>query len=1304
MTAPPGDTVFDPLLDEDAIIELLNTHPPGTLHPRPDGVHLVDKDGKKYPKLEDHAYTSVGRIDDAMYKAIRLVKVPEFVNSEKLTGLREMMDEYTIVVALPGTCGGFPVSREHRHNILMCGSPRIPNFFDFWLANPTTMNYYSSTDSLPCWKHSGDIVGTLVDPGNPDDKKPFFIHTESLTDNLQKETMWAVGACGFSNSRLVDFGPADPCFLIFDHAKKKMYLTAWSLAAADVGRAHAFAPLLISVDENGFLKWMVPNHSLIDPTQEIDTGTYTPVMKGFVARAANSFAQNWQEQNEAQQQSALQQEETHVSSKQSVVAKSVKVSSVPTDSSISTKTIIMIQDGQKWDESNIQYLKDVQFVGFGKTLTFGEPGSLPQLASQPTLILPIIGGGTIEGPAAAVGKQCTTAPPGMNSSSELRDILQKVPLAVVHVNEQGWFDNVIQTIRWRLNALVIIHITTKLSSDEIERSHQLNEMSFCVRIFGSLSLVLVHDTSNTYYVYRGPLAFWQPLVPIDARFPDKVGEGEDFSTNRLMAWAKESKTIFTLNCPRVTPSNYKSVMCGDKLITNDDFVTWLQSINTIDALDSERRNIEAVFAQIQPQLSADEIEALRTKLRTHVVHMVNTIEKPLVDKRVELSAVIKANLLKLSDECTTEVVLSSNSKDDNIKALDRLKGEIRSINRRVVWLLTLVEGLCSEKLTSKRAASKLQVERQMAIAQNVKHAKSLSNSDLATLFCDHTSGALVAQVQNDEKVLGLLHAISGGSTENYLRVVGDNFHTLSDDLLCPPSNCISFCPETLEVLLDLEEGHHMLQIDKSATKVTFEHQGRSAIIMPLFNLAEEVLSQDFCDWPQLTQEKNTAALRILTRGALSNLVSRISIDVMSQELTRGLQLLYLSTLHGLTRNMHLDRLTYESSICVAARGLVYLWATTAASGKNPTSNAWQMIQSGRKQIELPKTDGDWTIYALIVMLYPYTCLQTKYLFMNVRRLVVKAIRHALVDKVTEPMRNQINAMKAEAAKDGMTSRNEALQWNKAVCKNLIDSDPDTPNHLTTGQLIEAAKVLLQHQPSKPTSTTSFLVNTLKLASSDTTVSHINWQLVREKIAATTAKRSGAFAPHKEKACAAEKEQGNGVAKTKMDKAIDGFSKKLKVDPTKFHVQNLDAYNGDIGKMMGDAEKNRLPWLVSPHDLPAGTSYQELIDKVMSKIGQGESSKAATSSTLAVAKPDSPMDILLAELAQNPAGGKAIKMIQDIESLVRPSTIPAKPFSLLMQSIGIKEEMIDTVVRRIVVIHVSHYNDVVRGDNEAMRLL
>lgn len=1103
---------------------------------------------------------------------------------------------------------------------ILWGGLMNPTFFDAELFNQDTMNCYNKTASLPGWKHSGDITA-----------EGYFIHSNTCTQlDLIKDKVFFPSAVGYMKTKLIKFERACPCMLLIDHENKVTNIIPFSLERSSLGDASLMSPLFFKVkyvNSEYYMHFVVleePILSGVHKTEDkssVNTGDFP-----------NDFKQKLREKTTQFDHIFNTFQHTNMPTELNPTPSFTTVSNKPQQSK---DVMVLHQSGLPCVDLNEEY----SIASFGNTLQIDVQSPI-----KSKVILPILTGEARGHPALALGMKSEST----YRLQDWKEILNSSKLIIIKASQDGWKEPVMQASVEKVNGILIFY-TDMLSTQKECRIQEMDNLSVIpCRIMGSQSLIIICSGGH-YYYYKGSPSLWKNIVPIDISFGSEI----EFDINKV--------PIAPLNILNIVPANDKTIWYSNQLYTASFFLNMLKSM-PLKRLKDELVELSHAFDQLSVCLTSSEISEEKTKLRKILIKAIEESQKIQIAEIKELAKSFSSMDM---------------NKDNILNRIQELRQEIKKIDRGFSPLIQAIETLCSTKYTSKKSTSKQELKRTNIIQSNVEDANKMKMEDIEEMLIETTEYLAIAAIDSKEEFTDLLKAISNSRISEYLEAKS----IIEQNIMLPCPNCPTLDPFVVPSLL-LQNDDHILAT--TGTQFSFLLQDKSCLIFPCFKRASIMDLGDYIDFMEEANRPEVARFRILLRGALTKLKLRIPIPPQSKELTFALQIMLLSYMTGLSRNMTLDTLEFTDSTCCTMRKMLYLWATTAASGKAPSTFAFQLIQPN-STIPYPSSYVDFYIFANIIYLIPFTKMNP--LDKKVKYLLIRIIRKQIVDVVTEPMRKSMQHTKKEEVKDIQIAINITLQWNKAVLKVLHDADP-TENKITYATLKHAATVFLKWYPQRPLYTTERLKKTLNIVLQDPT--QVDWEIVRNLMLNEMTKRGAIFKPGKARAVKHVKNNPD-IVSTKIEDNKLFIAQQLHINRASIKMQNDRAFiDKDALKMKGDAELSRTPWKISGIDIPNEKLSNELLKTALGDL-VGIPENVNSPSTL---------NQIELDLAKVQKGNNAVKLIHTLHK-IDPLTIqgvPAGFMQILFYRLNIDSPK--KIVDDVILILIENWKDTVSAENKA----
>ena len=1179
------------LLSESAVVAYVLR----TRHSHPWGNDLLVFDNgavKKVPRANLSDYVASASIDGVIATIHLMSGLGLFRTNYPFLG------HYQLNLVVAGHAGQFSLGKGETRPTVMVGAKLSPTFFDAQILTATEIATYNRKDGVSGLCHSGDIT-----------YDGHFMHSIFVTGFVPK--VYAVSAVGFHARPLVQYQKVCPFIVLVDHTAFVVHVVPFSLERASIADSTLIAPLLFHVSAEGRLRWYVPPSCMCDAN--VNTGVYSQRMKHSMRSATASFESEFGAAMMAQAPRASPPPSAMVSGAPPHGASDR--SSPPPDKLANLREIVFVQDGlvaASECHSALAAGERRLIVGFGRSLVPCGESWPDRDASSP--VLPILTGVAHGHPSLALGEafRALCDDYGIDSAEAWQRVLVDCGVVVVHVykpdDDKTWNEAVMVAATMRVLGIMVVHAPRNFSNAQSD----LSDLNLCCsRLMGGLSAVLVRTPDRKVYFYRGAIG----LVPVQFCDPSATGFGALVDLEQTLVHHRTRR----LSWPVVQPASSKWVF----LNAHDSFEVEAEEAAPFLGLCLEGGvKWTDAQAQLAMMLTALEMNAMKDGLTRLVLQQQE-------ERTAEAASILSARVEDLKQALSSapsDVDLAVHTKAAR-DAIRQQKHAIYTLQAPYREALGRIADMCSLKMVSVRKIGIQQAQRKATVAQNVERAKKMTAPQLAKELIETTDGFVVALVAT-QRASKLLSAISNNSMEAYLQTLAREPADAAMGFLKAP-NCTLLDADSAEIMFEMQQpAEHVLS--SSGTQLTFVMQDTPHLVLPLYRAAQK-MDGERVDFMTEANLPHVANFRVLLRGMLSGL-KRCPISASSPDLTIGIQVIVLSLMRSYACAVpDLGALDPSSSVCETLRGLLYLWGTFAGSGQRPSTFAFQLLQPVAK-LEVPSKRGQWTLYALVAQLYPYTKLPLASFRSNIRVLLVKAIARKYVTPVVDAECKADKMRKATQARRRADGRNSALRWNYAACAILQETDPESDASASArSNGVFAAKTLLGHAPSMPTYTSTQLARWLALVAADR-AAEVPWPVVRVAIACAIFKRSGCFSADKNERTlaalvlakiraydrlhlelpdtvllsAAERAEGDTAlvhcgrlfrkgAEVHVYHRVQQQSTPSSPAASAPKVQNEKAYaNADDSKMKGDAELRRIPWRVSAAPLADGLSNEDFL--------------------------------------------------------------------------------------------------------------
>jgi len=1165
---------------------------------------------------------------DATTESIFILKQVELFVS-KAPCLRD----YQVQMLLPGQSGTY---RMHKDCIFaLWGSEKNPTFFDAQMMTSSgVLNCWNRKSGVSGLEHSGDIVQTH-------NGKSYFIHHNVFHDSKVPSLVYAIAAVGYTNKPLYLWQSACPCIMIVDHDTQSLNVVPFSLERATIRNATLIAPIVFKISGTN-MSWHVLSEPLTD--NNVDTGIFSNAFQTKMNNARVMFDRWFQ--SGILQRDAVSSSTIRASSSEPIS------SNMQSNMPQSHDMIEMVQDGL-----TIELQEDSFQISFGVSLEKYRP------SSAPSVLLPICSGFAVGHPALALGQRSSLS----SSLLDYKNMLNCAKCIMIHVSD-GWRDSLMQAVVDKINGIMIFHMKNNLSMDKTTRVSEMNDVSIpCARFMGSMSLIFLKTLNGITYLYRGSSKMWSGLIPEEC----DVGDEVDYS--HITQWCRMSSTkcLYKGLVDNIVDVNYKRfIYCG---MVYDTF-PYLSLKEDYDILE-----VKFLFSQARVVLSSVEANQLRETLSSRFMKELKIMKETH-----------NANLQTIINEMKHCDPSFMNHYTDKISEIKRT---MKNIDKEHILMFDLVDSFSSERLTSKRNVSIQQIQRKESIKTNVKSAESMTTDQFGDMLMKSTDCCIVSELELHDHFYEMLVSVSNSDMQNYLTKCSSCFAAQIQNkqnfpLLCASKTCLTLESEIIPSLVQHKGQEHYLTSD--GVQLTFVLQGKSCIVLPIFSHADFVKGK-YVNWMEEANSPDVATWRICFRKSLRLLHLRIPIDKTSQDLNAAIQLIILSTAWSLSLTMNKVDVQFSNTTSELMRGLLYLWGTTCAAGEKPFSFAFTILNQAGK-VEVPKSMGEYFLYAMAAYLYPYTGINSNFIVNNTRLFIIKVLRKRFVQAETESMRKSLDELKAKDQKKIEIERNVALQWNQAssaVLTKFFNSD------ISEEKAKIAADFLLNLKPEKGTYTTEKLEQSLSILKSKGQ-DGLSETIVKKIIADSAAKR-GAIMLSAKKNVMSIKNPANKTSSTAtsiLTKRKEVLYKHLGVRD--FKVQNWNAYaEYDIAKIRGDAEFKRTPYKIeSSHSIPSSKTYSSLMHEALDLSCESNSSNQLS---------ESEGNTLISRLSKIPKSYDAVSIAQKLHTICFDDVFGPSS-CLLLDAAKINNDNKNIVVQSVVSCLLDNWRDLTEGEKLCLSLL
>ncbi|CAG1991636.1 unnamed protein product [Fusarium graminearum] len=1136
-------TYFDPLATtKGQIRDILRDLPPGSAHPfSPESILLCrTRDGIEEIPISGHS-------EDFFYNAVDLGQMGEIL-LRRMEGFKinlGVFSDFQIMQA-PSTTFKIPIS-DNKISILAV-SERYPTYYDLCFADEKgSTSCWICSEIIPGLKHSGDRVN-----GND------VLHYATLDKDKLTEEPICVFISGFRGTQITRFLGTHPALMVADHEKKTLYIVPVPLDKATIGTATLCCPLVVKRDGDSLVCSILPR-ATVDPTKTVESRhTESPCFAEAISSAELTVT--------------AAQEEPVQRADEIVVPEStpVEIKGEP----LKKRTAIITTNPDTLPDL-VSY-SDVQIIRFGTGLEFvHSENTTEEDSNKSAVVLPCIFGSRLEGPVLlATGKTPINVP--FSDSKALCAYYEQLDSVVVVVDEKMTDNARNLAPNLRINALFIVQLKTKQNletTDEISDALSAANINAVTALAGPQSLILAH-AGGKFYFYRG------------------LANPKVLDTSKLEFGADVTDVIKTANISSLLVGNILRLFNLDE--DNSVVLPYISQVvktyelpnlferMTIEEIKNMLDDITAVVPQLQALLSENDLQRLSRKLIETLSSKVDKLMGPMRKEYAEY--------------LTTEFDI--NDKESVVKK-NRMLGELRKTSKHtqdsLATVISSLTNMMSSQTTSKRTHDMKRLVRKNQISNNVEATKSMTFESLTNLLENHAQdmGVMLLNIETIpyKELLGNLQ----GSTIDAKPVCA-----LDDRIL----HLDGF---DAGIIMEQSQSHHDGPLRSQAGP---DHP---VLALPCLNknrgtggsMLAWVCWDEFVNlespytvrWMEKCNESHIAALRIIMRDTLSQAtISREFNHAAGSheigQLMGSLLMAAMSKLAGMRTSVPVVLDTAEDTVTRLMRGLFGNLMTMAGSGVRPLSMVWQLFGLD-SPYDIPASDTDWAWYENVVELYPYTGWPREQFHDNLAKLLDKIILRFVTKKEATA---QIKASASQSVFQYCKLRNIQLEHCRTIItvfERMFTKD-DSDVAAIAGRLLENIPTKLQKQTSGFTKMITYLRHLSKGGE----------RLSTEDIlyASVYTKRSAAF---KElKTLVAEACEGKDWDKAKKDcQALLDKHKEIAsrwhVEPERLKVQNIQTYrelinanvsentdqatknktNKTVHRVLGDAEKMRVPWQV-----------------------------------------------------------------------------------------------------------------------------
>ncbi|KAK6540899.1 hypothetical protein TWF694_008283 [Orbilia ellipsospora] len=1163
-------------------------------------------------------------------------------------------------------------------------SERNPTFYDFCLGNSNgNMVLFCNTmdGQLPGIRHSGDL-----NQGNT------LLHHVTFGASTNEEP-FALFVSGYSSNALHKYKPQNPAVTICDHEAKIVYVVPVPLDQATIGESTLCVPvvgrrrgnkLCFSVLPSAVTSAQVAGGSVLGgdtlaraiareppPPPPVQVGENTA---GSIGKPEKKKVKTEEEQLE-------------------------KMTIVEVDIA---KPLFITEEGCKFPEFGKG--QDGNHITFFQGITVHSEQPEDVDTTEKKVVLPCVLGNELEGSMIlAVGKPFTGAKVSYEQYNRLFD---KAPLIVFTVSDRMSDQARVLNPDLRCNALYIVQTTTPLpSQNTVSVEDILNDIKVnaVTALAGPQSIVVI-QLGDRYYFYRG--IRWPGLLEEIPRFAEDITETiEAFLEVKEVAKNPWSNITSIGGDPKVL---FKGVTCSP-----DELYTSFTSLK-LDELETFKPDILDTLAQLQVVMSPKELPEFTAKLQTALKTMMDELIAPFKKEYID-------------------ALLASKGKNRDPKLMEKYRRTEKQAKVAVQWLIDALGALVSSRISSTRKYDLKQMIRKQKIMDNVSASKDMTYDSLASLLEEHCSdiGMVIANIEPTE-FRTLLGKVRDSNLLPHLQELPNN-----TSKVCKLDDRIQYLSGLDSgIILPLSQDGHTGPLAMPPGKLALgfpygvsDDKTGSAFAFACFDQFIDIKHPYSQFWVDLCNLHHVSMFRILQRNTITSATQSREFQIAPSNKDLGFMLAYAltdvmkslaATRSGIPKEAKFGEEVDTTTKMM--RGLFGYLMTMLAAGVQPMSMAWQML-SKSSSLEVPSKDEFW-LYQRIVELFPYTAWPQAQFKKNVRQLVARLIRRQIADPVTKNLRDSMDQMKKDAAKEHLRKRNVELKWSEValevLSKLLVGGYEGEENREKVRGIADRIVTLVppeDYDKKKGRRGLNRVMKAFARLKESGEIEKVD-EPTRQAAGHTYAKRSAKLKEIKGKFV--EAAVGNKPAEAKelyaelQEKRKESASL-FKVETVKLqNHKNIDTFieslekgetleKHQLGWLKSDAEIYREPWTVGKSE-EVEPSKMNLVHYIMTN--EMVAPTEGTSKEVIIEKPKN----LSERLSAMPGGDKAgklavvIEKVKDTTEFIKIAKLPENDFMALFRfSNGNTEEEVE-ILKKAVVMYLEGWSDVVAAEVKVMEML
>ncbi|KAH6963339.1 hypothetical protein DER45DRAFT_552836 [Fusarium avenaceum] len=1134
-------TYFDPLATtKGRITDLLQQLPVGSAHPFSPEKVLLCRTNNGIEEIDISSYN-----EEYFYNSVDLGEMGEIL-LRRMAGFKNhlaVFDDFQIMQAPAAT---FKIPIVSGNITILAVSELTPTYYDFCFSDEDCNSCcWLARDTFSGITHSGDLIN------NHDLLDYVRIDAEKLTHKPI-----GVFISGYQKTQITRFLGTNPALMVADHVDKILYIIPVPLDKATIGDATLCCPLVIKRDEDSIICSILPTATTERDMMCHSNKTKSPCFPEAIRRA--DFTLSAPQAAIAQAEGNNEADSSRLASTNDNVALEKRHAILTTDVSAIPSVLA----------------SDAQVIRFGTSLEFMPSDFQAEEADESAVVLPCIFGSQLQGPMLlATGNVPSNVP--FNDEKALCAYYEQLDSIAVVLDERMTDNARNLATSQRLNALFIVKVKSAKkpnTTDEVVSALSSANINAVTALAGPQSLI-VANIDDSFYFYRG-------LADPKVLDTSKLDFGADItdiikSTGLKSLLVPKSPRLINLGEDNTIVLPYTS-----QVVKPQDLAQIFEQLS-IDKINTMHSDITAAVPQLQALLSQKDLQNL---------------SKDLVNI---LSAKIGKAVGAMRRDYIQFVATDFNiEKRESVLKKNRMLGELRKATKETQAVLEPVisslSNMLSSQTTSKRTHDMKRLVRQTQIQNNVEATKSMTFEGMTGLLEEHAEemGVMLVNIE----------------TLPYKRLLSN---LTSREIDARPaceldSRILHLDGFDAGIIIQQSQSQHVgpLQSQAGPTHPTLalpylsqQRGDGSMLAWVCWDEFVNLKSPYQVRWMEKCNEAHIAALRIMMRDTLSRAIVSREYNFQSGSIEIGhlmssLLMASMSKLANMrtTAPVVLDKA--EDTVTRLMRGLFGNLMTIAGSGVRPLSMVWQMFGL-EPQYDVPTSDADWVWYENVVELYPYTGWPLEQFHTNLGKLLDKIIVRVI-------MKNENVAEIKKSASEDMARfcklRNIQLEHCRTIVtifqRMLTTSGVDVPAIAT--RLVGNVPNKLEKQTSGYTKMMSYIDHLSKGGDRRPADDAVYGNVYT--------KRSAAFKDLKTAIAEACREKDWETAKKSCQSIVDKHAEIAslwQIEPEKLKVQNMKNYrlliDADVsedadqetknntkkivGRIMDDAEKDRLPWQV-----------------------------------------------------------------------------------------------------------------------------